>query len=318
MAKGRARVVVVGSANVDLIMKSDRLPRPGETITSARFSRAFGGKGANQAVAVARSCSGASPGMPVGDRVTFIASVGQDSDGSDMVESWRESGIDTSRVSTSHSHTGCASIMIGGDGENMIVAAPGANDDLTATRVEASAASIAEADYLLLQFEIPEESVRRSLQIAREHGTPVVWNLAPMRSRPDRLLRDVRLVVVNETEAELITGVPVGGTDSAGDAARSIIDLGAKAAIVTLGRRGSVIATGSDSSHVPAFAASAVDTTAAGDTYCGCLVCALAEGMDLLEAIRFASAGAAISVGRLGAQPSVPWRSEIDDFLSSR
>ena len=309
-----AEVVVVGSANVDLIMKAEKLPRPGETVTNAAFSRAFGGKGANQAVAVARAMKRPDSGAAV----SFVAAVGRDADADDMVESWTESGIDTRFVVRTDVHTGCASIMVGEGGENLIAAAPGANAVLTPERFDEISDQLTSRKLILLQFETPAETVERVLQFGHSESIPVVWNVAPMKEVRKDLIGMAPVLVVNETEAEMIVEFPVDSTDSASRAATDISSMGPDTVIVTLGRAGSLVLDSGSTYPIPAFAVDAVDTTAAGDTYCGCLVAALAEGKDLRQAVVFASAGAALSVGRLGAQPSIPWRGEIDSFLTER
>ena len=306
---GTPRIVVVGSANIDFIMKMERLPRVGESVTSGTFDRAFGGKGANQAVAAARAAGAGGPG------VALVASLGGEPYADDMIASWKEAGLDVSAVIRADTYTGTALIMIGEAGRNYISVAPGANDTVTPERIDAVAHLIAGADYVLTQFEIPEQTLEHLLKTAAAAGVPVVWNVAPMRAVRRDLVGTADTVVVNETEAESITGLAVGDLPSAVAAARSIRDLGARAAIITLGAEGSVVADPDGDAHVKAFPVDAVDTTAAGDTYCGCLVTALAEGRAMPDAVRFASAAAAISVGRLGAQPSIPRRGEIDEFL---
>jgi len=296
-------------------MKVDRLPRVGESITNADFSQALGGKGANQAVAAACSSSGAAVGEPAGGHVSFVASIGDDQYAAEMLTSWAESGLDTSHVSRVEGNTGSALIMIGEGGNNYITAAPAANDQLLPEHIDSCQSILSGARYILIQFEIPETTTERVLRLASDMDVPVVWNVAPMRALRRDLLAMAEIVVVNETEAEVITGVAVADIASAEAAARAIRDLGTASVIVTLGEAGSVVVTKTGTVAVPAFVVEAVDTTAAGDTYCGCLVTALAEGRDFPDAVRFASAGAALSVGRLGAQPSIPWRAEIDEFL---
>jgi ribokinase len=210
--------------------------------------------------------------------------------------------------------------MIGEGGHNYLSVAPGANGRLTPARIDAVRALIANAAYVLMQFEIPSVSIARALDIAAQEDISVVWNYAPANPFDVSQLEKVAIAVVNEPEASVLTGIPVTGRASAREAALKLRDLGAGAGIVTLGEDGSVIAsaeTGPDVVHVPAFPVGPVDTTAAGDTYCGCLVVALAEGYSLVEAVRFASAAAALCVQKLGAQPSTPWRGEIDAFLEA-
>lgn len=308
-------IIVIGSANIDFIMKADRLPSVGESVTNAEFSQAFGGKGANQAVAAARSVSGAAVNAPVEGCVSFVASVGNDQYADDMIGSWSESGIQTHHVVKADTHTGCALIMIGEGGNNYITASPAANDRLLPEHISRLAGAIGGASFILMQFEVPESTTEKVLEVAEEKNVPVVWNVAPMRAVRKDLIGRASTIIVNETEAERITGIRVTDTASAESAGAAITKMGAAAAIVTLGAAGSMVADESGSTLVSAFPVEAVDTTAAGDTYCGCLTTALAEGMELPDAVRFASAGAALSVQRLGAQPSVPWRSEIEEFL---
>ena len=301
-------IVVVGSANIDFIMKMDHLPRLGESVTASSFDRAFGGKGANQAVAAVRASGSGSGG------VALIGSLGTEAYADDMLESWAADGLDVSGVARADTHTGTALIMIGESGNNYISVAPGANDRMTPERVEAVAERIAAAQYLLMQFEMPEAAVEQLLTVAARVGVPSVWNVAPMRAIRRDLVSQADTVIVNETEAALITGREVEGAAGAIEAAKAIRNLGTRVVIVTLGEAGSVVVDGDGAAHVSAFPVEAVDTTAAGDTYCGCYVTALAEGRTPAAAVRFASAAAAISVGRLGAQPSIPWRHEIDEF----
>ncbi|HEO72028.1 MAG TPA: ribokinase, partial [Candidatus Hydrogenedentes bacterium] len=210
-----------------------------------------------------------------------------------------------------------ALVMIGEGGHNYLSVAPGANGLLTPERVEAVRDLIAEAAYVLMQFEIPPASIARALDIAAEVDTPVVWNYAPALPFDVTQLDKVNIVVANEPEASVLTGVHVTDIASAKTAAQKLRELGAETAIITLGEAGSVVATDEDVQHIPAFPAEALDTTAAGDTYCGCLVVALAEGQSLVDAVRFASAGGALCVQRMGAQPSIPWRDEIETFLQA-
>ncbi|MGC9469269.1 MAG: ribokinase [Anaerolineae bacterium] len=305
-------IVVIGSSNIDFIMKMDHLPARGETVTDATFMQTFGGKGANQAVAAARA----------GGNVVFVNCVGDDPYADKMVAGYEESGVQTDYIwHESGVSSGTALIMIGEGGHNYISVAPGANQRLTPERIDSVRDLIAGAAYVLMQFEIPSETIARALDVAEEVGVPVVWNYAPARPFDVERLRQVGILVVNEPEAAALTGMSVTDRASAQAAASRLRDMGVGTAIVTLGENGSVIASSEvdgEIAHVPAFPVEPVDTTAAGDTYCGCLVVALAEGKELPEAVRFASAAAAICVQRLGAQPSTPWRQEIDAFLAER
>ncbi len=299
-------IVIIGSSNVDFIMKVDHLPARDETVTDAVFMQTFGGKGANQAVAAGRA----------GGDVIFVNCVGDDPYAERMLAGFRESGIDTDYIIRETGiSSGAALVMIGEGGHNYLSVAPGANGLLTPERVDAARDLIADAAYVLMQFEIPPASIARALDIAAEVGTPVVWNYAPANPFDITQLDKVDIVVANEPEATTLTGIQVTDITSARTAAQRLRELGAQTAIITLGEAGSVVATDEDAAHIPAFPVEPLDTTAAGDTYCGCLVVALAEGQSLAEAVRFASAGGALCVQRMGAQPSIPWRDEIEAFL---
>ncbi len=302
-------IVVIGSSNIDFIMKMDHLPARDETVTDAVFMQTFGGKGANQAVAAGRA----------GGNVVFVNCVGDDPYAERMLAGFRESGVNTDYIYRDTGiSSGTALVMIGEGGHNYLSVAPGANGRLTSERVDAVRDLIADAAYVLMQFEIPPASIARALDIAAEVGTPVVWNYAPALPFDSAQLNKVSIVVANEPEASALTGVPVTDLASAQAAARKLRELGAQTAIITLGEAGSVVAADGDVLHIPAFPVEPLDTTAAGDTYCGCLVVALAEGQSLVEAVRFASVGGALCVQRMGAQPSIPWRTEIETFLQER
>ena len=301
-------IVIIGSSNVDFIMKMDHLPARDETVTGAEFMQTFGGKGANQAVAAGRA----------GGDVTFVNCVGDDPYVERMLAGFRESGVHTGHIfRESGVASGTALVMIGEGGHNYLSVAPGANNRLSPARVDAVREAIAGAAYVLMQFEIPPESIVRVLEVAEEEGVPVVWNYAPALPFDVAQLGRVEIVIANEPEACALTGIEVSDPASAETAARRLREMGAATAIITLGEAGSVMANGDTVTRIPAFPVAATDTTAAGDTYCGCLVVALAEGRTLSEAVRFASAAGALCVQRFGAQPSIPWREEIDAFLAN-
>lgn len=299
-------IVVIGSSNIDFIMKMDHLPARDETVTDATFMQTFGGKGANQAVAAGRA----------GGNVIFVNCVGDDPYAERMLAGFRESGINTDYIFRETGvSSGAALVMIGEGGHNYLSVAPGANARLTPERVDAVRGLIAGAAYVLMQFEIPPASIARALDIAAEVGTPVVWNYAPAKPFDLAQLKKVTILVANEPEASALTGITVTDVNTAYLAGYRLHELGVQTAIITLGELGSVVVTSGQEFHIPAFPVEAVDTTAAGDTYCGCLVVALAEGQSLVDAVRFASAGGALCVQRMGAQPSIPWREEILEFL---
>ncbi len=299
-------IVVVGSSNTDMIVKTDRIPRPGETVIGGVFSQAPGGKGANQAVAAARA----------GGHVAFVGRVGNDALGDEALAGYERDGIDVSRVIRDpEAHSGVALIFVDAKGENSIAVASGANARVSAADVEAARDVIRKASVLLVQLEIPVEAVRKALSIAAEYGVRTILNPAPACPLDDDLLKMVSIITPNETEAELLTGKRVADVRDAEKAAGALIKRGAGAAILTLGSRGSFAYSTEFRGATPCFPAECVDTTAAGDVFNGALAVALAEGRGMSDSIRFASAAAAISVGRMGAQPSAPTRAEIDALL---
>lgn len=290
----RPRVVVVGSANMDLVATAGALPRPGETVLGEDFAMGPGGKGANQAIAAARA----------GAATMFLGAIGSDSFGVTINGRLAASGVDTSLMRVVYGASGVAVIMVGSGGENSIVVTPGANSAFTAL-TEAELTAVRDADVLVAQLEIPIETVTAAAVAARRHGTRVILNAAPARPLPGELLDAVDLLVVNELEAQAISGH--GRDDPAallGCVTRAVLTVGADGAFYVA--EGSV-------THVPAFAVRAVDSTAAGDAFTAALAVAWAEGRDLPDAVRWASAAGAVCVGKLGASISLPTRAEIDD-----
>jgi ribokinase len=301
------KIVVVGSSNTDMIIKVDRLPAPGETVIGGTFSTAAGGKGANQAVAAARA----------GAEVSFIARVGDDMFGEQALEGFAEDGIDVSHVlRDATAPSGVALIFVDEGGENSIAVASGANARVTPADVEAAKDSITGADVLVMQLETPIETVERAAALAREHGVRVILNPAPAQPLSDEVLGRVSILTPNETEAELLTGIQVEDDEGAAAAARALVARGVDTVILTLGSRGAFVFESGSGELVPSFQVRAVDTTAAGDVFNGSLAVGLAEGKPLAQAVRFANAAAALSVTKLGAQPSAPTRAEIETFLS--
>lgn len=300
------RIVVVGSSNTDMIVKLGHLPKPGETVSGGAFSTAAGGKGANQAVAAARA----------GAEVGFVARVGDDSFGEQAIAGFVGDGIDVTHVTRdSASPSGVALIFVDEKGENCIAVAPGANAAVTPEDVDAAKELITGADVLVMQLETPIESVERAAGLAREHGVRVILNPAPARPLSDEILANVSILTPNESEAELLTGIQVGDDAAAKEAAKALVARGVETVILTLGARGAYVFESGSGELVPGFEVQAVDTTAAGDVFNGSLAVGLSEGKLLTEAVRFANAAAALSVTKLGAQPSAPSRSEIETFL---
>ncbi len=300
------KIVVIGSSNMDHIMKTERLPKVGETIAECEFSQAFGGKGANQAVGAARS----------GGKVTFIACVGDDSNGKRMVENFKEDGINTQYIFQAKGHpSGSSLIMVGPKGENYITVAPGANYQLSRNMIDKVRKVIESAYLIVLQCEILPDTIEYIIEICSGLKIPVMFNLAPARNINENVFRHLKYLVVNETEAQFLTKMENVNLSNADEASGILLDIGCDNVIITLGESGSFIASRQSSFHVPSFKVNAVDTTAAGDVYCGSLATALAEGKELREAVKFASAASAIAVTRMGAQPSAPQRMEIDELL---
>ena len=303
------KIVVIGSSNVDLIMKMSHLPQRGETVTDAVFLQTFGGKGANQAVAAARA----------GGDVAFVNCVGDDRYGAAIIENMRAVGIDAACVFTSPGvASGTALVMIGDDGDNYLSVAPGANYRLTRTQIDQCLPLIVHAAMIVLQCEILPDTMQYAIEIAAEQRRPIMLNLAPARPLPDACLQKLTYLIVNESEAEFLCGARVDSLAAAQAAAQAIRARGPAVVIVTLGSQGACICSNEALTHVPAFAVQAVDATAAGDVFCGSLAVSLVEGLRLAEGVRFASAAAAMAVTRLGAQPSIPRRDEIDRFLRER
>lgn len=307
--KTAGNLVVLGSINADHILNLETFPTPGETVTGNQYQVAFGGKGANQAVAAGRS----------GANIAFIACTGDDDTGERVRKQLASDNIDVAPVSVVEGEsTGVALIFVNAEGENVIGIHAGANAALTTERVEAQRAIISGADALLMQLESPVESVLAAAKIAHENHTTVVLNPAPARVLSDKLLALVDIITPNETEAEKLTGIRVENDDDAARAAGALHNKGIGTVIITLGSRGVWVSANGEGRRVPGFKVKAIDTIAAGDTFNGALVTALLEGRAMDEAIRFAHAAAAIAVTRKGAQPSVPWRKEIDEFLSQQ
>ena len=299
---------MIGSSNTDMVIQLDRLPRPGETVLGGEFTTAAGGKGANQAVAAARA----------GGDVTFVARVGRDAFGDQAVAGFQRDGIHTEFVFRDpRAPSGVALIFVARDGENCIAVAGGANQHLAPADLKRARPAIKEASAVVLQLETPLETVEAAAQIAADAGVRVILNPAPACALPDRLLALVSILTPNETEAERLTGIAVKDDPSAARAAANLLAKGVQTVILTLGARGAFVATTDHQRLVPGFTVKAVDTTAAGDVFNGALAVALAEGRPLPEAVGFAHAAAALSVTRLGAQPSAPRRGEIAEFLKA-
>jgi ribokinase len=300
-----ARIVVVGSSNTDMVVKAERIPVPGETVTGGQFVMAAGGKGANQAVAAAR----------LGAEVTFIAKLGQDMFGDQAVEGYQKEGIVTDLILRDpENHTGVALIMVDEAGENLIAVASGANHALMPEDVERAADRIRAADAVMLQLETPMETVEFTAKLAAEAGVPVILDPAPAAPLADALLAQVAYLTPNESEAERLTGIQVQDEESAKAAAKKLLESGARHVIVTLGSKGAVVCTPDSATLVPGYRVDARDSTAAGDAFNGGLAAALARGLALEDAVRQANLVGALSVTKMGAQPSLPTEDELRRF----
>ena len=303
-------IVVVGSLNMDLVVRMPQIPRPGETLLGGVFKTFPGGKGANQAVAAAR----------LGGQVTMIGCVGDDAFGREMRTTLAREGIDTTHVLIHpEAATGVALIQVDAQGQNSIAVASGANFCLTGAEVEKALQSIDEFDALVMPLETPLETIYAAAKIAAQRGAKVILNPAPAQVLEKDLLELVDVLLPNEYEIALMTGVPLQTPADTRRAAEKLLDLGVKNLLVTLGSHGSALFSPSaPETLIPAWLVRAVDTTAAGDCFVGALAVALCEGRSLQDAAKFASAAAALSVTREGAQPSLPRRSEVEQFLRER
>lgn len=298
------RIVVVGSCNVDMVVRVDHHPNPGETIIASDFITNQGGKGANQAVAVSR----------LGGQTSFVARVGDDSFGKESVIQLKSEGIDTSHVKlTPGVSTGVALIPVDASGENTIIVASGANALLNEQDIENAHDVISKADILLVQLETPIATILSAAKLAHLHGATVVLNPAPFPKTPlpKELLQEIDIITPNETEAHMMSGVEVVDASSAKEAIKRIQSMGISEVVITAGAHGAYTIHKSVFYHIPTYPTQVVDTTAAGDTFSGALCVSLSEGVSLLEAISFANKAASLSVTRLGAWRSIPYRNEL-------
>jgi len=302
-------ITIVGSINIDLVLRTPRMPLLGETISGDGFSQVGGGKGANQAVAAARQ----------GAQVHFVGAVGDDAFGRGALADLAANGVQTSRISVASGvATGVAGIFVDAGGANSIVLAPGANDALSVAQVDAAAATITASSWLVCQLESPLASVVRAIEIAHAAGVQVVFNPAPAAELPDSLLAMADYLVVNETEAAQLSGLPVAAPEDAMAAAQALRQRGAGAVLLTMGEAGVAVCDAQGAFLMPAVKVQPVDTTAAGDTFVGTLTVALARGLSLADATCEAQYAAALAVTRAGAQTSIPTREELQQFIDSR
>jgi ribokinase len=302
------KIVVIGSSNTDMIIKVPWLPKPGETILGGKFFTAAGGKGANQAVAAARA----------GGDVIFLARIGHDMFGQKAKEGFIKDKINVEYVLTDESEpSGVALILVAPDGENVIAVAGGANSNLSPSDVQKQSDVISSADILVMQLETPLETIHQAVSIASAGGVKVILNPAPAQKLSDDLLGKISILTPNESEAQLLTGIKVDSAEDAAKAADVLMGKGVQTVLLTMGPRGAYIATAEFKELIPGFKVKAVDATAAGDVFNGALAVAIAQNKPIREAVSFANAAAALSVTKLGAQPSAPTKEDIDKFLKT-
>ncbi|MBN1415904.1 MAG: ribokinase [Bacteroidales bacterium] len=300
------KISVVGSSNTDMIIKVPRLPVPGETVIGDSFTVALGGKGANQAVAAAR----------FGGDVTFIGRVGNDVFGIQALKGLKDDGVNIDfTVKDPVVPSGIAQIVVDENGRNIITVASGANQNLCEQDIMKARKSILASDILMLQLEVPNQTVRFAAKLAFENNIRVILNPAPAHPLDDELLGYISVLTPNKQEAEYLTGISITDERSVELAGRILLERGLTRVIITLGTKGAMVIDNGGAEHVPAFHVKSIDTTAASDVFNGALAVALAEGKNFYESVRFANAAAAISTTRLGAQPSIPKREEVMAWL---
>lgn len=296
------KITVVGSCNTDMVIKADRLPIPGETVLGGKFFMNPGGKGANQAVAAAR----------MGGNVTLISKTGNDVFGKQSVMLYDSENIHTNYIfSDPNNPSGVALITVDSNGENCIVVASGANANLFPADIDKAISSIESSNMVLMQLEIPIETVEYVAEIAQKKDIKVILNPAPARALSDKLLNNLYIIIPNRSEAEILSGIKVTDLEKARMAADIISAKGVNIVVITLGSEGALIKEYDQNHFVEAVKVDAVDTTAAGDVFCGTVCVGLAEGKTIIEAVKMAAKAAAITVTRMGAQSSIPYRTEL-------
>ena len=303
-------ITVIGSLNMDLVVRSAKIPRPGETLAGSDFHLIPGGKGANQAVAAARA----------GAATAMVGCLGADAFAPVLLESLIAAGVDTRGVARlAGISTGTATILLEEGGENRIIIVAGANGQVSEEVVNANWEQIAQSDLILLQHEIPLSTVHAVIARAHSEGIRVLLNPAPIYPIPLQILAQVDTLILNEIEASFLTGSPVSDPHSAAQAAAKLVTLGVQTAIITLGPQGALLfSSAGGEMYQPAFQVTPIDTTAAGDTFVGGYAASLLAGASPAEALRYAAAAAALAVTRLGAQTSIPARAEVEAFLAEQ
>ena len=297
------KVVVVGSINMDLVTRCKRAPKGGETLFGEEFFQVPGGKGANQAVAIGK----------LGTEVTMLGKVGKDSFGKDLINSMKESGVDTRYIEEGEKSTGIAKIIVEENGQNRILVVAGANSEVGKAYIDRHLDVIKECDIVVAQLEIPVETVAYALAKAKEFGKMTILNPAPARELDDEIIKNSDLIIPNESELALITGMPTETEEEIKKAGEKLLDMGVSNLIVTLGSKGSLHLNREVCEFHSAYKVKAIDTTAAGDSFIGGLVRELKDN-NVGEAIEFATKVSAIAVTRKGAQTSIPTIEEVENF----
>lgn len=313
-----AQILVIGSSNTDMVVKTSKLPAPGETVMGGTFMMNPGGKGANQAVGAARLTAESTGPASTAGQVTFAAKVGNDVFGQQAIDGFRREGIDTTYILTdANQPSGVALINVDAQGENCITVAPGANGYLQPADVDVPLQSASSDTIVLLQLEIPLPTVEHAVWQAAKRGLRVILNPAPAQVLPADLFPNLFLITPNETEAEILTGIRVTDEATAEQAALIFHQMGVANVIITLGAKGAYLHTATEAILLSTPPVTPVDTTAAGDCFNGALAVALSEDQSLPEAVAFACRAASISVTRMGAQASMPTRNEVNDLLAT-
>lgn len=298
----KPKIVVIGSCNTDMVVKANRLPVPGETILGGTFYMNPGGKGANQAISASR----------LGAEVTFISKIGYDLFGLQALEIYKSEKINTEFIFTDQkSPSGVALISVDSFGENSIIVAPGASRSLSPEDIDKARNKIIEADILLMQLEVPLQTVEYAASLAYQYGKKVILNPAPASFLSDDFLSHVHTILPNRIEAEMLSGIKVTDIHSAHRAALAIGKKGIENVVITLGKDGAYVKEKDNYTMIPAKEVETIDTTGAGDVFCGAFSVRLSEGHSLTESVKFANAAAAIAVTRIGAQSAIPYRMEV-------
>jgi ribokinase len=296
------KIAVIGSINMDMVVKTTNLPVPGETILGGNFFMNPGGKGANQAVAAAR----------LGGTVSFIGKIGSDVFGKESRKILESENINTKYLYIDKINpSGVALITVDNKGENCIVVASGSNGSLSKSDIDIAMEEILSSDIILMQLEIPIETVKYVAEICHKHGKKVILNPAPATNLPDELLNKLSIIILNETEAELLSGIKVLDKISAENAAQFLLSKGIPIVIVTLGSLGALVCTLKETNYIASTKVNAIDSTGAGDVFCGAFAVSISEGLEIIKSVKFANQAASISVTRMGAQSSAPYKKEI-------